>query len=283
MLKSMLTLFNCTLLITCCFLSEAKTAVVATADIQDGYASKIMDKLAMHWQPPAETEETRLKVRLSLDAKGVLLQCQTIQASGNPWLDSGPCQIAEQIGKFDAPPYALPLDVYLSFWFTGNSPSIVRAPKPNLTPLTPKENLLAQMPPAPKPNLESKNPKIMPALVVSENQQNPTTVQTSLSSDSKFAQARYGEGHANYFKKLTYELQNKITVPAETKVGTYYTTVRLETDAQGNLHSHKIINPSGDRLLDHFVNKGLDKVKTIPSPPAVLGNSLDVTLTLKRR
>lgn len=101
--------------------------------------------------------------------------------------------------------------------------------------------------------------------------------------DSK-AQFRYGKKHNKYFSNLGRELANAIIIPVETPLGTYYPTVRLTVDpSTGAIQDFAFLEKSGDKYLDSFVRRGIKKAGSIPPPPADIGTTLDITLTLVRR
>ncbi len=106
---------------------------------------------------------------------------------------------------------------------------------------------------------------------------------TTYGPDNK-AQFRYGKKHNKYFSNLSRELANAIIIPVETPLGTYYPTVRLTVDpATGAIAGFTFLEKSGDKYLDSFVSRGIKKAGSITPPPADLGTTLDITLTLVRR
>ncbi len=98
------------------------------------------------------------------------------------------------------------------------------------------------------------------------------------------AQYQYGKKHGKYFSSLGWQLANAIIIPVETTPGTYYPTVRLTVNpATGAIEDVAFLEKSGDKYLDPFVRRGIRKAGSIPPPPADLGATLDITLTLVRR
>ena len=105
----------------------------------------------------------------------------------------------------------------------------------------------------------------------------PATLTTPLK-----AQDAYGPKHAAYFRKLVMELRNATFIPAELAKGTYYATVRLETDASGKILNYSILQSSGSELLDRYVRQGIRRAGKVSPPPAAVGRFVNVTLTLVR-
>ncbi len=86
-----------------------------------------------------------------------------------------------------------------------------------------------------------------------------------------------------YRRDVTRQLRDNVVIPAETEPGEYQTKLRLTISPQGEITDFKVITPTGDKLLDKYVQRGIRRAGTLPPPPAEVGGTLDITLTLVRR
>ena len=92
-----------------------------------------------------------------------------------------------------------------------------------------------------------------------------------------------GVDRVKYRRDATRQIRDVILVPAETEPGEYQTRLRLTISPQGEITDFKVISPTGDKLLDKYVQRGIRRAGSLPPPPAELGGTLDITLTLVRR
>lgn len=86
-----------------------------------------------------------------------------------------------------------------------------------------------------------------------------------------------------YGKTVSTQLRKAILIPVETEPGTYRTHLRLMISPTGEITDFKVLEPTGDKLLDKYVQRGIRRAGSVPPPPAELGGTLDITLTLVRR
>lgn len=92
-------------------------AALAAADQNNGYSGKVLDKVLAVWAPPPALKgEFEVRVRVSLDGQGKVLDCKPTKTSGMEALDSSACGAVRQISGFGTPPYGMPLEVHLAFW-----------------------------------------------------------------------------------------------------------------------------------------------------------------------
>lgn len=92
-------------------------AALAAADQNGGYSGKVLDKVLAAWAPPPALKgEFEVRVRISLDGQGKVLDCKPTKTSGMEALDSSACGAVRQISGFGTPPYGMPLEVHLAFW-----------------------------------------------------------------------------------------------------------------------------------------------------------------------
>lgn len=92
-------------------------AALAAADQNNGYSGKVLDKVLAVWAPPPALKgEFEVRVRISLDGQGKVLDCKPTKTSGMEALDGSACGAVRQISAFGTPPYGMPLEVHLAFW-----------------------------------------------------------------------------------------------------------------------------------------------------------------------
>ena len=88
---------------------------------------------------------------------------------------------------------------------------------------------------------------------------------------------------AKYRRDVARQLRDSVIIPAETEPGEYQTKLQLTISPQGEITDFKVITPTGDKLLDKYVQRGIRRAGSLPPPPAEVGGTLDITLTLVRR
>ena len=94
----------------------AHGAGAAAVGENDDFALRALDKVLEKWSPPAEASATATSIRLSLDRDGHLLSCRPVKASTSEALDRSACAAAKGAQPFGAPPYGLPVELYMAFW-----------------------------------------------------------------------------------------------------------------------------------------------------------------------
>lgn len=242
----------------------SSAAAIMASDQQDGYAGAMLEKVSERWSPPAIKNNVLLRVRVSLDGRGRVLSCEPVRASGYPALDISACEAVKATENYGTPPYSMPIDVHLAFW-TGTPRA--RSSTAGAAPAAPAANT----PPAPV--------TAPPAPVQQGITPSPASVPAT---SSGMAQDAYGPQFKRYFSNVVWKLRNAIFIPVESKPGTYRVTVRLDVDTAGNIKHYNIVSGSGDERLDKYVRQGIKRAGSIPPPPAGLGSTMDVTLTLTR-
>lgn len=102
-------------------------AVIMSAGQDDGYSGRVMDRIVAKWSPPKQLKnEHNLKLLLSLDGDGKVLDCKVRKSSGLEALDVSACAAARSAAPFGQPPYGMPAEIFLSFW-SGGPGSAARA------------------------------------------------------------------------------------------------------------------------------------------------------------
>lgn len=97
--------------------APASGAALAAADQNDGYSGTVLDKVIAVWAPPPALKgDFEVRLLVSLDGQGRVLNCKAVKPSGMEALDSSACGAVRQVGVFGTPPYGMPLEVHLAFW-----------------------------------------------------------------------------------------------------------------------------------------------------------------------
>ena len=275
----------------------ARAAAMAAADASGGYAGKMLNKVVEIWAPPPALKgDFQVQVKVALDGTGHVQNCTPARPSGMEALDSSACGAVRQIGSFGKPPKVVgysqdstPATVAIGASAnSGNGPAAAAPKAPALT-IAPTP-LSAPPPSGPEGTTANAAQGAVadapapssPANTAAQSATQPDGP-TTYGPDNK-AQFRYGKKHNKYFSNLSRELANAIIIPVETPLGTYYPTVRLTVDpATGAIAGFTFLEKSGDKYLDSFVSRGIKKAGSITPPPADLGTTLDITLTLVRR
>lgn len=102
----------------CLFLlfgASANAAPMAAAVVDDGYASKVMEKILKTGKLKFGQ---KMDLRLSLDDQGHLLECRASKGGDA----QAACAAAKAASPFGTPPYGVPTYVTLALW-TGQPPS----------------------------------------------------------------------------------------------------------------------------------------------------------------
>lgn len=97
------------------------------------------------------------------------------------------------------------------------------------------------------------------------------------------ATADVAADRTKYRRDVIRQLRDNVVIPAETEPGEYQTKLRLTISPQGEITDFTVITPTGDKLLDKYVQRGIRRAGSLPPPPAEVGGTLDITLTLVRR
>ena len=89
---------------------------LAAADVSDGYAGQVLNKICRFWSPPQENANRRVGVRLRIDGNGKLLQCVPMTPSDLQAMNKAACDAADEAGDFGRPPYGREIDIFVTFW-----------------------------------------------------------------------------------------------------------------------------------------------------------------------
>lgn len=255
-------------IVLCAALASATDAPCASAvavSHNDGYSGHVMDKVLAVWAPPYVSDERQLRLCVSLDGEGRVLECKAVRLSGLPALDESGCAAVRQAAPFGTPPYGMPLDVYFSFW-TGQPKGKTQA---------------APAQPAPDAGPRAAALAAETAAATTAPKAEPQT--QSASSSGLKAQDKYDARFQKYLSQVVWKLRNAMFIPAETKAGTYHATAQVRCNSVGKILDASLLKSSGDARLDKYVLQGIRRAGSIPPPPAGLGDTLDLTFTLTRQ
>ncbi|MBR4741780.1 MAG: TonB family protein, partial [Desulfovibrio sp.] len=71
----------------------------------------------------------------------------------------------------------------------------------------------------------------------------------------------------HYLQKVSTHLGQRIEVPPEKiPVGSYTANVRLQVNAMGKILSFQIMKSSGNRALDVYIRRSIEKIGKVPAP-----------------
>lgn len=102
-------------------------------------------------------------------------------------------------------------------------------------------------------------------------------------ADGLKAQEKFEPKYRKYLADAAYNLREAMFIPAETALGTYYATARIEVTPEGKISKYALTESSGDATLDKFVLQGIRRAGSVAAPPAGFGKTLEITFTLIRR
>lgn len=297
--------------------ANIQAAAIATVGQDDGYSGRILDKIAAKWKPPKQLVGThKLRLILSVDGEGELLDCKVQKGSGLEALDVSACAAARAAAPFGSPPYGMPATVHFSFWSGGlDSRVAVKDEKERVNTAYAEraaensrfanERAQARAQVAAKSSgkklpgektalseansgnnrLDEKNVEKVPASFHAAG--NGATKSINAESASHETAQDYKaypyRSKEKYISKITWDLRNAMFVPVQAKPGTYHATVRVECDKAGNIISSDMIRGSGDQLLDKYVLQGIARARKIVPPAEEFGNTFDLTFNIVRQ
>lgn len=103
----------------CCCLTPVAglSAAIAGGGLDGNYTNKVISAVVKHWSPPPALKNNfMVRIKISIDQNGKVAACKAIVPSGLEAFDATACGAAKNAGSFGTPPYAQPLDVYMTFW-----------------------------------------------------------------------------------------------------------------------------------------------------------------------
>lgn len=261
--------------------ASAQAASALAVSQNDGYSGHVMDKVLAVWAPPATSEDRQLRLCVSLDGEGRVIECKAVRPSGLPALDASGCAAVREAAPFGTPPYGMPLDVYFSFW-TGRPKG--KSASPGATPAA----ATAQAPAQAAAPADSHAQAAALAASTAAGSATATAAAAvpkaaAASSSSAKAQDKYDSRFQKYISTVVWKLRNSMYIPAQTKPGTYHATAQVRLNSAGKILDESILKGSGDALLDKYVLQGIRRAGSVTPPPAGLGDTLDLTFTLTRQ
>lgn len=297
-----------------CLMAHVAFAAAAVSVDQGGdYAGRVLDKIIEIWTPPQGLKSNvRARLSVSVDASGQVTACKILASSGVAAFDASTCDAARQAGAFGTPPYGAPMDIHLTFW--NGTPKGKSMPTGRETP--PKPETLASVsaptgastpagvstPSVPAAGKNAAHAAIPLATGAPSREGLPTygepggqpaPAQTSATAHAAASpppasgaaanDTATDKKYAKYRQTVTRQLRAATIIPAATAPGTYQTRIALTISPQGEVTGFTVLAPTGDKLLDKYVQRGIRRAGSLPHPPAGLKGRLDITLTLVRR
>lgn len=258
--------------------SHAASALAVSQN--DGYSGHVMDKVLAVWAPPATSEDRQLRLCVSLDGEGRVIECKAVRPSGLPALDASGCAAVREAAPFGTPPYGMPLDVYFSFWTGRPKGKSAAAPAPTAPAAPPVQ---ASAPAAAPADSHAQAAALAAATATGGATATAAASKPATASSSARAQDKYDSRFQKYISTVVWKLRNSMYIPAQTKPGTYHATAQVRLNSAGKILDESILKGSGDALLDKYVLQGIRRAGSVAPPPAGLGDTLDLTFTLTRQ
>ena len=113
------------------FAAHPLAAVIMSSGQDEGYSGKVMDKVIAKWSPPKQLKkESSLRLSVSIDGEGEVMDCRVRKSSGLEALDASACAAVKAAAPYGSPPYGMPAEIFLAFW--SGSPDSVVTPDPVL-------------------------------------------------------------------------------------------------------------------------------------------------------
>lgn len=258
--------------------APARAASALAVSQNDGYSGHVMDKVLAVWAPPATSEDRQLRLCVSLDGEGRVIECKAVRPSGLPALDASGCAAVREAAPFGTPPYGMPLDVYFSFWTGRPKGKSAAAPAPTAPAAAP-----APAPAAAPADSHAQAAALAAATATGAGTATAAAARPATASSSARAQDKYDSRFQKYISSVVWKLRNAMYIPAQTKPGTYHATAQVRLNSAGKILDESILKGSGDALLDKYVLQGIRRAGSVAPPPAGLGDTLDLTFTLTRQ
>ncbi len=273
--------------------SPSFAAVVAAADHTGGYSNSVLDSVVKKWQPPMDGTERTVRILVMISGDGLVEECEPITASGSPAADKAACDAVRSIGKFNTPPYGLPMDVFLSFWVgktevtpANATPAVAAAPAVAATaeapvgrtvpnPYTedsvskPKSAVAVPVPAQKSSTTDAKDKKTPP-----QNTSHKPTIQDNRSSAVM-------DENDYYVKMVMRKIGPNVVFPPNIPQGEISSSLSVNVDGNGNIKGVKVSKSSGHEELDNALVKATQKTGKVNAPPNNKARELFLTFIIK--
>ncbi|MBQ9405116.1 MAG: TonB C-terminal domain-containing protein [Desulfovibrio sp.] len=104
-------------IMTCFLYSQGHAATIVGASLDGKYAAKVVAAVIDAWTPPpALKNDFTVCVQMTIDENGRVAACNILSSSGLEAFDTAACGAVKKSGPFGTPPYAQPVDIYMTFW-----------------------------------------------------------------------------------------------------------------------------------------------------------------------
>ncbi len=218
---------------------QAMAASVAAADQGGGYSGQVLEKVVKHWQPPGDVLERMIRVKVSIDSEGRLLRCEPLSSTASALGDKSICTAVREAGGFGTPPYAVPIEVFLTFWSGPTKAQAAPAPAP-----------------APAKDTAQTPQAAQPAAAKAQKVEKADTPEASIH-----------EQEADYIKKVKGEIGSKVTIPAKTPKGKYTVSVKVRITAKGMVSLIGLSKSCGRLELDQALTGAVSRTGLVAGSP----------------
>lgn len=282
------------------FCSSAQAAALIGADQASGYSGHVLEKVSKTWQAPQYPSEHLVRIRVNIDGDGKILGCWPEQSSNLAQMDKSACGAVHDVGKFDTPPYGLPINVFLTFWTgnpKGNNPYGTAAvggggQAPDLAQQNADAATAAALAAAraaeAKASVATKNGTAKSATPASGQATAPAT-QATVPADSQSRGSLVGVSgespnadESRYARRVAREIREKMIIPAEIPKGTYTFRMTVHIGNKGTIDKADITQSSGEALMDKYALRAVKKVKDLTAPPTQKAHDLHLTFVVQR-
>lgn len=295
--------------------TTAQAAALVGADQASGYSGHVLEKVSKVWQVPQYPSEHTVRIRVNIDGDGKILGCWPEQSSNLAQMDKSACGAVHDVGKFDIPPYGLPINVFLTFWTgtpkgnnpygpgavsgAGQAPGQALGQAPDLAQqnadaataaaLAAARAAEAKATTATKGAAPSKAGVAKSAPAPSPSAQAAQTAQVAVPADPQNRGPLVGvsgenpsDEEARYARRVAREIREKMIIPAEIPKGNYTFKMYVRVGNKGTIDKAEITQPSSEALMDKYALRAIKKVKELTAPPTQKARDLHLTFVVQR-
>ncbi|MBO4301515.1 MAG: TonB family protein [Desulfovibrio sp.] len=118
-------------------------AAIVSSGLDADYTNKVTSAVIRTWAPPPSLKnDFEVRVKITIDENGKVEFCKVLSSSGLEAFDDAACGAIKKTGPFGTPPYAQPLNIYMTFW--SGSPKGKAQPMPLDTEAAMRTEIMAQ-------------------------------------------------------------------------------------------------------------------------------------------
>lgn len=230
----------------------AQAAAMAAADQVGGYSEQVLDKVSRVWNPPVDSVERKVRIKISIDGDGKTLRCEPVVSSALAAMDKSACTAAREAGGFGMPPYGLPIDVYMTLW-TGR----------------------------PVPQRESEQQAAPQDTHATPAQQGTMTV-TTMKTSPPPATAPAETPESKYVTAVMTKISPSVKLPAKLADGKYNVSVVVRVDGMGQITQAKLTKSSAHADLDNAIMRAVTRAGKVGTPPGKDTQDLNLTFVIQK-